>query len=1082
MPPLKHVSRDEALPLSFAQQRLWFLAQLEPENAFYNSPLAVRLKGELKVTALKQTLGELMKRHEVLRTSFVVEQGKPRQVIGVVEAPLTIIELDDLEESEREAAVRELAVREASQPFDLSQSPLLRVKLVRLSEQEHMLLLTMHHIVSDGWSMGVLIREVSELYSAYASGREPQLEELPIQYADYASWQREWLQGEVLEEQVQYWREQLTGAPQVLELPTDRVRPTVQSYRGAQEQIALSEEVSAALKDLSRREGVTIFMLLLAAFQVLLMRYSGQEDVVVGTPIAGRRHKEVEGLIGCFINQLVLRTDLSGNPSFRDLLARVREVCLGAYSHQDLPFEKLVEELQPERNLSHSPLFQVNFAVQNTPRQMLTLPGLELASINVHSDAAKHDLTLAMGETATGIGGSLGYNSDLFDASTIVRLLQHLETLLTDVAHSPDRAIWDLQLLSKTEEQTLITDWNNTRVAPQPEFASHELFEEQASRDPDAVVMVYEGHHLTNSALNARANQVAHYLRRQGVRPETRVAILADCSPEMVIAMLATLKAGAAYVGLDSRLPAERLSFMLDDAGPSVLLAQKQFAETLQHDAICLDSDWDLFATESEDNLESSTTPGNMACLIYTSGSTGRPKGAAGEHRHILGYVDGIVERLTLAPGKSFAMHQTLAVDAPVTFLYACLCRGGVLHLLSRERVSNADALSAYFADEQIDYFKVAPSHFRSLLTAARPEQVLPLDLILLGGEALTQDLVSRIQDLNPECRIVNHYGPTETTCGVTTKEVVSKTGSPTVALGRPLADAEIFLLDRYLKPVPIGVAGELYIGGRTVTRGYFGRPELTAQRFIPHPFSDQNGARLYRTGDLARYLPDGDIEFLGRIDNQVKVRGFRIELEEIEVALSEHPSVESAAVVAIDHGNGDKRLVAYVVTSKTVTVTASDLHEFIQQKLPDYMVPSLFIMLDEIPRTPQGKVDRKALPVPDRARPELDERLVLPSTENEKMLADIWMSLLHLDQMGVHDNFFDLGGHSLLATQLVSQIRETFQVEMPLYTVFEKPTISKLAIAVEDLRNTGKTQTSFIKKLPREAHRVKRASLHLEN
>ncbi|HEX5706332.1 MAG TPA: amino acid adenylation domain-containing protein, partial [Pyrinomonadaceae bacterium] len=1078
VPPIERATREEPLPLSFAQQRLWFFEQLEPGTNAYNVPIALRLRGELDVAALERTLNEITRRHEALRTTFSVFEGEPVQIIAdSLELPLPVTDLRHLPDAEREAEAERLIAEDAREPFDLTRGPLLRASLLRLEDAEHALLFTMHHIVSDGWSMGVLVREVATLYAAFVQNQPSPLPELSVQYADFAVWQREYLSGEVLEEQLAYWKQQLAGAPPVLELPTDRPRPAVRSLRGAVHSVELPENLTAELKALSQREGVTLYMTLLAAFQLLLARYSGQEDVVVGSPIANRNHAETEDLIGFFVNTLAMRADLSGDPTFVELLGRVRETSLGAYAHQDVPFEKLVEELQPERDMSHAPIFQVVLALQNSPGGRLELPGLALEYMPTDIGTIRFDLTLLMNEAEDGLAGVLRYNPDLFDASTIERLVGHWQQLLRGVVLDPHSRLSELPLLTEDERQRLLVEWNATAREYERDKCVHELFEAQAARTPDATALVFEDVRLTYAELNGRANKLAHYLRRAGVGPETIVGVCMENSPEMIVALFAVLKAGGAYVGPDPSLPAERLAYMLEDSRVRLILTQERLRERLPLDeaeVISVDEEWESIERESDENPSAVVTPDNLAYVIYTSGSTGRPKGVVGEHRQLLHYLNGILERLEMKPGASFSftMHQTLAVDAPITFLFASLTTGGVLHLLTQQRAADPDALGRYFSEHGIDYFKVAPSHLAALQASPHPERVLPRRLLMVGGEASHWDWAERACQLAPDCVVLNHYGPTETTVGVLTYRVDERPAnyhSPVLPLGRPIGDTEIYILDRHLRPVPVGVVGEIYIGGGGLSRGYLGRPDVTAERFIPDPFGSRPGARLYRTGDLARYLADGNVEFLGRIDHQVKIRAFRVELGEIETALGDHPSVQTAVVAAREVSPGDTRLAAYVVFKPGASESAEELRDFLRRTLPDYMVPSSFVMLEDLPRTPQGKVDRQRLPAPEHSRDDARAEYVAPSTPEETEVANIFSELLKVDAVGRDDDFFELGGHSLLATQLVSRLRELFRIELPLRRIFETPTVGGLAEAVVECRAQSSAEdVPQIEALPR--------------
>jgi len=1053
--PIRPVPRDQELPLSFAQERLWFLDQLMPGHAFYNLSAAVRITGPMDREALEWSLNEMVRRHEILRTTFATVDGRPVQVIApALTLTVPVVDLTDRPPSEREDEVHRLAHREAQRPFDLARGPLVRVGLLELGGEDHVLLATLHHIIADAWSTGVFIREMAALCSARVKGEPSPLPALTIQYADFAAWQRNRLQGDVLAELLAYWRRRLEGAPPVLELPTDRPRPPVQTYRGATSALEVSRRVSESLASLGRQEGVTLFMTLLAAFQAQLHRYSGQDDIVVGSPIANRDRTETEGLIGLFLNMLVLRTDLGGDPSFRTLLGRVREVCLGAYAHQDLPFEKLVQELHPERNLASEPLFQVALVLQNIPSPVIEIPGgLTARLLDAANQTARRDLTLVLWEGPQGLAGAFEYNTDLFDAVTINRMSGHLCALLEGILADPDRRLLELPLLSPAERRQLLVEHNETRTDYPRVARLHESFEAQVERTPEAVAACFEGQALTYAELNHRANRLAHYLSKRGVGPEALVGICVNRSLPMLVALLGVLKAGGAYVPLSPTSPREHLSYMLDDARVSLVLTEASLVNSLPDFAgqvVCLDTEAPVLGGESPENPVGGVAPENPAYVIYTSGSTGRPKGVVIEHRQIRNYVFAVLDRLGLA-GGTFAMVQPLTVDSSQTSIFPPLVTGGCLHVISEERALTPNALAEYVVQHPIDCLKIAPSHLAALLTADRPERILPRRRLIIGGEASQREWVQRLQALAPGCTIFNHYGPTEATVGMLTYQVASGTTeirAAVVPMGRPLPNTQAYVLDRGLEPLPIGVPGELYLGGEGLGRGYLNHPELTAERFTPHPFSEEPGARLYRTGDLARRLPDGSLEFLGRIDQQVKIRGFRIEPGEIEAVLRQHPAVREALVIAREGSPGDRYLAAYLVGHEVPS--GSELRRFVGLKLPDYMVPSVFVALDALPRTPHGKVDIRALPVPGHVRPERGTPQVAPRTPLEEELAGLWSELLRIERVGIHDNFFELGGHSLLATQLASRVRATFQVELPLHRLFESPTIAGLAEAIE--------------------------------
>ena len=1064
-PPMLPLPRDRELPLSFAQERLWFLDQLEPDSPAYNIPAAVRIRGSLNVTALEQSVNDIVRRHKALRTTFATVDGEPVQVIAPAK-PLSLVSLDlrALPEDEREAEALRLATEEAQRPFDLAQGPLLRATLLRLGEEEHIALLTMHHIASDGWSMGVLIREVAALYQAFSTGEPSPLPELPIQYADFAVWQRQWLQGEVLEAQLAYWKQQLADIP-VLELPTDRPRPAIQTSRGAHQSLELSQTLTEALKALSRQEGVTLYMTLLAVFKALLHRYTGQDDIVVGSPIANRNRTEIEGLIGFFVNTLVLRTDLSGDPSFRELLGRVREVALGAYAHQDLPFEKLVEELQPERDMSHTPLFQVMFVFQNTPMEVLELPDLTLSPLEIETRIAQFDLALFMEDIEQGLIEVLEYNTDLFDAATIARLLGHFQALLESIVANPDQRLSDLPLLTEAERRQLLVEWNDTQAEYPKDACIHQLFEAQVERTPDAVAVVLpstdpersEDGQLTYRELNRQANQLAHRLRAMGVGPEVRVGMCVERSLEMAVGFLGTLKAGGAYVPLDPAYPKERLAFMLEDLQTPVLLTHQRLMTRLpeyETQVICLDSDWETIAHESDENPASGVTADNLAYVIYTSGSTGKPKGVMIQHTSLVSYTETACDEYAVKPSDRILQFASLSFDASAEEIYPCLVRGATLVLRTDSMLSSASVFLQTCQHRALTVLNLPTAYWHEL-TARLDAEILTFPpsvrLVIIGGErALPERLAAWRQHVGQRVPLMNTYGPTEATIVATmcqlTGSAEADTVLPEVPIGRAIRNVQTYVLNRHLQPMPIGIRGELHIGGVGLSRGYLDRPELTAEQLVPNPFSDEPGARLYKTGDLARYLPDGNIEFLGRIDHQVKVRGFRVELGEIETVLGQHPAVREIVALAREDLPGDKRLVAYVVPNQEAPPTASELRGFAQDKLPGYMVPSTFVTLDTLPLTPSSKVDRQALPAPDRARPELAGALVAPRDTLEFQLTRIWEAALNIQPIGVRDDFFKLGGHSLLAVRLFALIEKGLGRRLPLAMLFQGATVEHLA------------------------------------
>ncbi len=1073
LPPILSVNRDRNLPLSFAQQRLWFLEQLEPNRSTYCIATVYRLTGSLNVTALEQSLHELVQRHEILRTTFPSVDGLPVQVISKETAlTLPLINLEELSPNQREAEAQRQAKQEAQRPFNLAQGPLFRAKLLRLTAREHVLLLNMHHIISDGWSFDVSFRELTALYQAFASNKPSPLPKLPIQYADFALWQREWIQDEFLQSQLDYWRQQLSGELPVLQLPTDHPRPPVKTYQGAHQSLELSKDLTQALKALSQQQGVTLFMTLLASFQTLLFRYCGQSDIIVGTPIAGRNQAETNRLIGFFVNTLVLRTDLSGNPSFRELLSQVREVTLAAYAHQELPFEKLVEELQPERDLSRSPLFQIMFAFQNVPnRSFWELSGLELTPFKIANETSKFDLTLNLQETSEGIQGGFEYNTDLFKAETIKRLIKHFEILLEGIVANPEQKIGELPLLTEFELHQILVEWNDTQAEYPKDKCIHQLFEAQVDKTPDAVAVVFEDEYLTYQQLNQKANQLAHYLPKLGVKSEVSVGICLEKVPEMIIALLAILKAGGAYVPLDPNYPNERIGFMLKDTDISVLLTQPKLVKQIPEfkgSTVYIDKDWHAISKESEENLVSNIAANNLAYVMYTSGSTGQPKGICVTHRGVVRLVKNS-NYANLTSEETFLQLAPIAFDASTFEIWGCLLNGGKLVLFPEQQLS-LETLGQTIRHHQITTLWLTAGLF-NLMVDERVEDLKPLRQLLAGGDVLSVPHVQKFRQHNQNCQLINGYGPTENTTFSCCYPIEnSKQVTNSIPIGKPIANTQVYILDKYLQPVPIGVPGELCIGGDGLARGYLNRPELTEEKFIPNPFSNskftrQNlkSDRLYKTGDLARYLPNGNIEFLGRIDNQVKIRSFRIELGEIEFILSQHPQVREAVVIDREDQPGNKSLVAYLVP-KQEAVSLSKLRQFLAQKLPDYMLPSAFVELEAMPLTPNGKVDRRALPPPVQAFPKLESEFVSPRNLIQEMLARIWAEVLSFEsfnfgpsQLNIYDNFFDLGGHSLVAVRLISRVREVFQLALPLRQLFESPTIAELAKYIETERRTNR-------------------------
>lgn len=1074
--------------LSFSQQRLWFLDQLAPGNLFYNLPLAVEIGGALDTSALRRTINEILARHAILRTNFQAVGGVPVQVIHPAQPlDLPVTDLSSLPETEARARARQFAQEEARKSFDLQKDSLVRARLFRLSDDRHVFLLTMHHIVSDGWSMGVFIREVAVLYASFANGKPSPLPPLRIQYFDYAEWQREWLQGEQLDRQVNYWKKQLANAPRLLELPTDHPRPAVQSSRGATLAFRFPAELNRRVNELCRQEGVTLFMAYLAAFQILLSRYSGQEDISVGTAIANRTNAEIENLIGFFVNTLVMRVDLSAEPNFKEVLQRVRNVALGAYAHQDLPFETLVEVLQPERNLSHTPLFQVAFALQNAPmsdairslNQGRSGEGLSFELIESDSGSAKFDLTLTLAEIPDGIVGGLEYNLDLFEPATIERMVIHYQTLLENALADLERPVSQLGLLSRVEQQGLLVDWNSSATPTPIEFCAHQLFEAHARQKPDQVALDFEDlnlgiSRLTYAELNQRADQLAGYLRilREGKpQDDFLVGVSTERSPEMMVAILGVMKAGGAYVPLDPSYPEERLTYMLEDAGITALLTQEHLLGRLPlkdfgREVICLDRDWQRIQAHADSqpasfNSRITPTPDSLAYMIYTSGSTGKPKGTMLLHRGLSNLAGAQKIAFRITEHSRVLQFSPFSFDASVWETFMALGNGATLVLARQETLASSSDLLALLKKQAVTTVTLPPSVLRLPSAENVSRQALPaLQTVISAGEACTPEIVAAWSNGRD---FFNAYGPTETTvCASMYRCSGDETFQPPI--GKPIANHHLYILDRYNQPVPVGVPGELHVSGIGLAIGYHNQPELTAEKFIPNPFGGSENwfERLYKTGDLARYLEDGNVDFLGRIDQQVKVRGFRIELGEIESTLNRHPAIQEAVVLAQGQELSDKRLAAFIVPEfGSPAISITDLRSYLRKSLPEYMLPSGFVILDKFPLSPSGKVDRKALAAMETLdRPELQSEYVAPRNEIEHRLAEMCIELLHVERVGVFDNFFELGGHSLLATQFVSRVREEYAIEVPLRKLFENPTVAGIADFIGSERQVSEARS----------------------
>ncbi|HEU4453749.1 MAG TPA: amino acid adenylation domain-containing protein, partial [Longimicrobium sp.] len=1039
--PLVRIEGDGDLPLSFAQERLWFVERLQPGRAIYNMPMAIRLSGDLDPEALRASLEGIVHRHEPLRTTFAVRDGRPVQVIAPpsrFDLPLADLGHLPLAEAEREAA--RLAGEDGRAPFDLEHGPLFRAALVRRAEGEWTLLLNTHHAVGDAWSTEVLLRELAALYSAALAGTEAALPPLPVRYADHAAWQRAWLSGERLERQLAYWRRTLSGAP-VLELPADRPRPRVQSFRGGYHGFRLPAHVAEGVDRLARAEGATRFMTLLAAFKALLLRYTGQDDVVVGSPIAGRTRAETEGLVGLFVNTLALRTDLGGDPGYRELLRRVRESTLDAYAYQDLPFEKLVEELRVERSLGRHPVFQVSFSVQGMEADPAGLPGVRMDFDEGDTGTTKFDLTFAIWPSDGGLAGGIEYAADLFDAATVERMARHFEALLEAALAEPDRPLSRLPgLLQGDERRRVLAEWSRTEHTF-PALPVHALFEAQVDRAPDDAAISFDGREISYAELDGRANRLAHHLIARGVGPETRVGLFASRSPEAVVAILAILKAGGAWLPLDPSNPAARLAWMASDAGVSNLVAIEEVPAELAAavgGVIDLRNEADGIAARPAERPRISVDLDHLAYVIYTSGSTGTPKGVLVTHRGVPNLALAQVRRFAVERGSRVLQFASLSFDASVSELFATFLGGATLVVAPREALVPGPALIETMRRERVTHVTLPPS----VLAVLSPDGLPELRTLVSAGEAVSAGVVERWA---PGRRFVNAYGPTEVTVGAAAG-ACEPDGRPP-AIGRPFENVRVYVLDAGGDPVPMGVPGELFVGGPGVARGYHGRAGLTAERFVPDPLSGEPGARLYRTGDRVRWRAEGELEFIGRTDEQVKLRGFRIEPGEVAAVLCALPGVRDALALVREHA-GDRRLVAWIVAEPGADQpTSTELRAELKRRLPEYMVPSAVVVMDDFPRTPNGKIDRAALPLPEA---EAGEAFVAPRGETEGRIAGVWSEVLGRGAVGVNDNFFEIGGHSLLLVQLHERLRAALGIDVTLVDLFQFPTVAALAERVE--------------------------------
>jgi amino acid adenylation domain-containing protein len=1082
-------SNLEAYYASFSQSRIWFLDQMETSKTIYQMPYLWKLPSGLQIPALQSALTQVVERHDVLRTSFIWYQSN---LLQLVHAPqpfdLKILVLDH---HHTQSDIDDVLRSEISIPFDLSKPPLLRALLIHLQSNDYLLLLTVHHIASDGWSSSLLLQELSMLYKAVICNKPSNLSRLPIKYADFAAWQRERLSGNRLHQLFSYWEQQLQGVPN-LDLPSDHLRLDSPSYQGAYHSFCLDSSLTFTLQTLCQQCGATLQMGLLALVAILLQRYSSQDQFAIGVPTWGRNHPDLESLIGCFINTLVIRVDFTGRPAFSSLLQQVRATSLAAYDHQELPFEQLVKLLQLERNLSCNPLVQVMVQLLEVADIPLELDGFQPEPVTVPFQRARLDLEFHFYRLNSCLQGTIVYSTDLFSADRIQRMEGHLQTLLKAVLQQPDAPLFSLSLLTHSEQKQL-NSWSKGPALAIHQLCVHQLFEQQVDRTPDVIAFVFENRQLTYQELNLRANQLAQYLQKQGIGPEVLVGICVERSLDLIVGLLGILKAGGAYIPLDPTYPQERLAFMLEDSQVSLLLTTSKIAQNSlyasgkaspnridsneqspinpeQLTVICLDKTWETINQENPENPISNVNPTNLAYILYTSGSTGFPKGVAIEHRSAVNFINWAQTVFNSEQLAGVLASTSICFDLSVFELFVPLTCGGKVIL-----AENALHLATLKAAPEVTLINTVPSAIAELLRAnAIPQNVQTVNL---AGEPLSQQLVNQLYQQETIQQVFNLYGPSEATTYSTFTISIPRGGENEKArhspsIGRPIANTQIYILDSHLQPVPIGVPGELHIGGVGLARGYLNRSELTEEKFIPNPFQRSNGIgelfrsyfgakedpssnpeRLYKTGDLARYLPDGTIEFLGRLDNQVKIRGFRIEEGEIEAAIAQHPSVQQTVVTAREDNPGDKRLVAYIVLDPEQALTTDELRRFLKQKLPDYMVPSAFVFLNILPLTPNGKIDRRALPAPDSSQPNLEETFVAPRTPTEQQIADIWTQLLKLEQIGIHDNFFALGGHSLLATQVISRLRQGFGIELSLQTLFEAPTVGELSSRIETIR-----------------------------
>ena len=1039
---IEPVSQNKDLPLSFSQERLWFLDQMIKGNTAYNVPISVRLKGSLNIPALEQSVHEIIKHHKILRTIFPSKDGKPIQVISdSLKLSIDIIDLQSYKEEERLQRVVDLCTLDVQAPFNLACLPLIRVKLFLLEKTDTVLFINLHHIITDGWSIGIFFRELSVVYQNILNNSRFLLPDLPIQYADFAFWQREKFNKAVLKTSIDFWEKQLRYAPPLLELPYDRLRPTAQTFNGSSLHFHIDYRLTGKLNNLARESNSSLFMVLAAVFNLLLFRYSNQNDILIGIPSANRNRKEIEPLIGFFVNTLVLRTDLSGNPVFTELLNQVRQTTLDAYAHQDLPFEQLVEELHPERELSHTPYFQVMLAMQNVSVDYPSIPGLTLTPLELERSTAKFDLTLELAETEKGLSGLFEYNTDLFDAATVTRMIEHFKILLNSVANKPHQTISELPLLSEAEQNKILIDWNNTRSEYPDELCIHQVFEKKASLAPHAVAVEFGDEQVKYRQLNTRANILAHRLIDMGVGPEVSVGIYLEHSIEMIVSFLAVMKTGGAYIPLDPDYPIERLLFMIDDSGMRLIVTQYDLSIRLPQNTaqlVCLDNGQEELPPDRGENPVTKVTPENLAYVIYTSGTTGKPKGVMVSHKGLVNLAGALGRAYYVEADSRFLLFASFSFDASLAEIIMTFYEGATLILGTRSELMPGTDLAQLLNKHKVTHVVLPPSGL-----AVMPKVKLSaLQSLVVAGETCSQVLA---EEWAAQYRFINAYGPTEATVCVASYEY--KSDSEKLPIGRPIDNTRLYILNKSLTPVPVGVPGELHIAGIGLARGYLNRQELTAEKFIPDPFSHDPGSRLYKTGDVARYFPDGNIEILGRLDQQVKIRGFRIEPGEIESVLSEHTGVKEC-VIAIEQDKSENNfLSAYYVGS----AQSSELRGYLKTKLPDYMIPASFIIMDRMPLTSNGKIDRNKLLLQERSLLNSGKRVIAPATPTEEMVALIWSEVLDAEEIGSNSDFFEIGGHSLLATQVVSRIRKGFSVDFSVRCLFELPILSDMSREIDE-------------------------------